>query len=121
MTPRCKQRLSQPERAKRACRPPGAYVRFRIFIKSLYRRFQALPLFDLPVPRIGTTGTHWENLYGSVLSCAHCGGLWPVSTAGLRLRKITEVDMTWVYFVAGGVVVGLLLYLVVALLKPELF
>ncbi|WP_297448754.1 K(+)-transporting ATPase subunit F [Ferrovum sp.] len=29
--------------------------------------------------------------------------------------------MTWVYFVAGGVVVGLLLYLVVALLKPELF
>ncbi|NDU90572.1 potassium-transporting ATPase subunit F [Ferrovum sp.] len=29
--------------------------------------------------------------------------------------------MTWVYFVAGGAVVGLLLYLVIALLKPELF
>ncbi|MBW8068010.1 MAG: K(+)-transporting ATPase subunit F [Ferrovum sp.] len=29
--------------------------------------------------------------------------------------------MTWVYFVAGGVVVGLLIYLVIALLKPELF
>ncbi|WP_297484881.1 K(+)-transporting ATPase subunit F [Ferrovum sp.] len=29
--------------------------------------------------------------------------------------------MTWIYFVAGGVVVGLLIYLVIALLKPELF
>ncbi|KXW57910.1 K(+)-transporting ATPase subunit F [Ferrovum myxofaciens] len=29
--------------------------------------------------------------------------------------------MTWIYFVAGAVVVGLLIYLVIALLKPELF
>ncbi|WP_297453931.1 potassium-transporting ATPase subunit F [Ferrovum sp.] len=93
----------------------------RFFTKSLYRCFEALPHFDLLVPRMGTTGTHWENFYGSVLSCAHCGGLWFVGIAGLRLRKITEVDMTWVYFVAGGVVVGLLIYLVIALLKPELF
>jgi len=70
---------------------------------------------------MGTTGTHWGNLYGSVLSCAHFGGLWTVRIAGLRLRKITEVGMTWIYFVAGGVVVGLLIYLVIALLKPELF
>jgi K+-transporting ATPase KdpF subunit len=70
---------------------------------------------------MGTTGTHWETFYGSVLSCAHCGGLWPVGRVGERLRKITEVGMTWIYFVAGGVVVGLLIYLVIALLKPELF
>jgi K+-transporting ATPase KdpF subunit len=70
---------------------------------------------------MGTTGTHWENLYGSVLSCDRCGGLWPVGIVGLRLRKSTEVGMTWIYFVAGAVVVGLLIYLVIALLKPELF
>ncbi len=29
--------------------------------------------------------------------------------------------MTWLYILAGAIAVGLLIYLVVALLKPELF
>ncbi len=29
--------------------------------------------------------------------------------------------MTWIYMLSGGVSVGLLIYLVVALLKPEKF
>ncbi len=29
--------------------------------------------------------------------------------------------MTWIYLLAGALVAGLLIYLVVALLKPELF
>ncbi len=29
--------------------------------------------------------------------------------------------MTWLYLLAGAIAVGLLIYLVVALLKPELF
>jgi K+-transporting ATPase KdpF subunit len=29
--------------------------------------------------------------------------------------------MTWLYLLAGAVAVGLLIYLIIALLKPELF
>ncbi len=29
--------------------------------------------------------------------------------------------MTWLYLLAGAIAVGLMIYLVVALLKPELF
>ncbi len=29
--------------------------------------------------------------------------------------------MTWIYILSGGIAVGLLIYLVIALLKPEIF
>ena len=39
----------------------------------------------------------------------------------LRHRKTGETVMTWLYILGAIVVTGLMVYLVVALLKPELF
>jgi K+-transporting ATPase KdpF subunit len=58
--------------------------------------------------------------YGLVIFVVDCGFLRPERAAGIWHRKIGEVIMTF-YIVGGIAAVFLIIYLVVALLKPELF
>jgi K+-transporting ATPase KdpF subunit len=58
--------------------------------------------------------------YGLVLSIVDRGLLWPERAAGIWHRKIGEAVMTF-YIVGAIAAVFLMVYLVVALLKPELF
>jgi K+-transporting ATPase KdpF subunit len=58
--------------------------------------------------------------YGLVISVVDRGLLWPERAAHTRYRKIGEAIMT--FYIVGAVAAFLLMaYLVVALLKPELF
>jgi K+-transporting ATPase KdpF subunit len=58
--------------------------------------------------------------YGLVISIVDRGLLRPERTAGIRHRKTGEAVMTF-YILGGIVALGLMVYLVIALLKPELF
>jgi K+-transporting ATPase KdpF subunit len=59
--------------------------------------------------------------HGLVLSIINRGLLWLERAVDLRHRKTGEAVMTFFYIVGAIAAVFLMVYLVVALLKPELF
>jgi K+-transporting ATPase KdpF subunit len=64
---------------------------------------------------------HWEQTNGLDLSIADLGLLRPERLVDSRHRKTGEAIMTGFYILGGIVALGLMVYLVIALLKPELF
>ncbi|MHB1591268.1 MAG: K(+)-transporting ATPase subunit F [Sulfuricella sp.] len=96
-------------------------LRCHLFTKSLHRFTQFLDYFDLTVNIIVIVKIHWEGPNGHYLSCSYRGLFRAIRSFCLWLRKIGEAIMTWIYILCGIVSVGLLAYLVIALLKPELF
>ncbi len=45
----------------------------------------------------------------------HHGGI------DLWLRSVEEIEITWLYLLSGIIAAALFIYLIIALLKPELF
>jgi K+-transporting ATPase KdpF subunit len=62
-----------------------------------------------------------EKEHGLDLSIADPDLHRPERAADIRHRKTAEAIMTGFYILGGIVALGLLVYLVIALLKPELF
>jgi K+-transporting ATPase KdpF subunit len=62
-----------------------------------------------------------EKSNGLDLSFADLGLLRPERLVDSRYRKTGEAIMTGFYILGGIVAFGLMVYLVIALLKPELF
>jgi K+-transporting ATPase KdpF subunit len=62
-----------------------------------------------------------EKEHGLDISIADPGLLRPERAADTRHRKTGEAIMTGFYILGGIVALGLMVYLFIALLKPELF
>jgi K+-transporting ATPase KdpF subunit len=65
--------------------------------------------------------SHKELSNGLVLSAVDSGPLRPERAADIRHRKAGEVVMTFFYIVGAIAALLLMVYLIIALLKPELF
>jgi K+-transporting ATPase KdpF subunit len=65
--------------------------------------------------------SHKEQTNGLVLSAVDSGYFRPERAADIWHRKIGEAVMTFFYIVAAIAALLLMVYLVIALLKPELF
>jgi K+-transporting ATPase KdpF subunit len=65
--------------------------------------------------------SHKEQTNGLVLSTVDSGHLRPERVADIRHRKTGEAVMTFFYIVGAITALLLMVYLVIALLKPELF
>jgi K+-transporting ATPase KdpF subunit len=62
-----------------------------------------------------------RNDYGSCLY-RHIGIVFPADLAAAKIvRTIGRKIMNWLYLISAIIAVGLLVYLFVALLKPEMF
>jgi K+-transporting ATPase KdpF subunit len=95
----------------------------RIFTTFLHLRDSSLHRFDSPLPTIRSAflfNSCEEKEHGLVLSAVDYRLIRPERFADTRHRKTEGATMTF-YILGGIVALGLMVYLVIALLKPELF
>jgi K+-transporting ATPase KdpF subunit len=95
----------------------------RIFTTFLYPRDSSLHRFDSPLPTIRSAylfNSFEEKEHGLVISAVDYRLIRPERSADTRHRKTEGATMTF-YILGGIVALGLMVYLVIALLKPELF
>lgn len=99
-------------------------------VLGLYSEF--LQLFYIPCFMLDAAFTFFEVLFINRQAkrgkCDGClfptGGASPIGRfdrASTGLCQIKGAEMTWLYWMSGIVVLGLLAYLVIALLRPEDF
>jgi K+-transporting ATPase KdpF subunit len=102
---------------------PDMYTRpAGIFTTFIYPRGLSIHRFDAPVPTIHSTFLSFQGeKNGLAIFIVDPGLLRPGSVADLRHRKAGEAVMTFFYIVGAITAVLLMVYLVIALLKPELF
>lgn len=93
-----------------------------IFTTFIYPRESSIHRFDAPFPTMHPVFLHFRRkTNGLVLSIVDSGGLRPECAADIWHRKAGEVVMTFFYIVGAIAALLLMVYLVIALLKPELF